>query len=96
MIGTPNVNLADWARERFWELQVPLTLIMAPGDVGVTALSDFGERIHFPDQASIQFFLLGYRLGETHALDPQQASPFAAPTVAPQDEESLPGGSQGE
>jgi hypothetical protein len=85
-------SLADWARTEFWQLQVPLTLLFTPGEVGVTALSDFGERIHFPDQGSIQFFLLGYRLGETHALDPQQASPFQTEVVPPEDEEAIPGG----
>ena len=92
MIGAPNVDLGDWARARFWELQVPLVLAFTPGEAGVTAFSDYGERIHFPDQASIEFFLMGYRLGESHALDPQQGSPYAAPTVAPEDEEAVPGG----
>jgi hypothetical protein len=88
MIGTPSVALADWVRARFWELQIPLTIVMAPGDVGVTALSDFGERIHFPDQGAVQFFLMGYRLGEAHALDPLLASPYVSPTVEPADQEA--------
>lgn len=87
-----NLALADWARERFWELQVPLTLAFTPGEAGVTAFSDFGERIHFPDQNAIQFFLMGYKLGEAHALDPQQGSPFTTQVVAPEDEEAVPGG----
>jgi hypothetical protein len=90
MIGYPQMDLTEWAREQFWQAQVPLTLAFTPGEVGVTAFSDFGERIHFPDQASIQFFLMGYKLGESHALDPQQGSPFTTQTVAPEDEEAIP------
>jgi hypothetical protein len=86
-------SLADWARARFWELQVPLMILAAPpGEMGVEAMSDYGERIHFPDQGSIQFFLLGYRLGESHAQEPQLASPFTTEVVPPEDEEAIPGG----
>lgn len=94
MIGAPTApSLADWARQEFWQLQVPLMILAAPpGEMGVEALSDYGERIHFPDQGSIQFFLLGYRLGESHAQDPQQGSPYQTEVVPPEDEEAIPGG----
>lgn len=82
-------SLADWARARFWELQIPL-LVMPATEGGVETFSDYGERIHFPDQTSIQFFLLGYRLGESHATEPQPANPFATLVVPPEDENAIP------
>lgn len=58
-------GLADWVRAEFWQLQIPMTILVAPpGEQGVTALSDFGERVHFPDRTAVSFFLLGYRTGQ--------------------------------
>jgi hypothetical protein len=76
-------DLENKARTLFWQHQIPMTILPATGGLGVTALSDFGQRIHFPDAQAIDFFLLGYRTG-------QEATPLPAPDQGTEGEE--PGG----
>lgn len=91
--AAPN-PLEDFARTAFWQAQVPVTLL--PGDVaGVTVISDFGERIHFPDMGSIQFFLAGFRLAEHAAATEAPANPWETllvPEQTPGQQGEEPGG----
>jgi len=64
-------------RAKFWQLQVPMTVM--PASNGILGISDFGQRVIFPDSDAIDFFLLGYRMGST-------AAPIMAP--APPDEQT--------
>jgi hypothetical protein len=76
-------ELEQRARTLFWQHQVPMTVLPATGAEGITVISDFGQRIHFPDLQAIQFFLLGYRTG-------QESSPLPPPDAGAEGEE--PGG----
>jgi hypothetical protein len=69
-------SLADQTRARFWELQIPMTVLDSPDGQGVDAYGDYGLQIHFPDQTAIDFFLLGYRTAQS------QAAPIVVPGLA--------------
>lgn len=69
-------SLADQTRARFWELQIPMTVLDSPDGQGVDAYGDYGVQIHFPDQTAIDFFLLGYRTAQS------QAAPIVTPGLA--------------
>ena len=62
-------------RARFWEMQVPMT-VLTSDQKGVHAISTFGQRVTFPTQEAVDFFLLGYKMGEQQQ---QQEDPFTVP-----------------
>jgi len=75
-------DLFQWAVAQFWTHQIPAT-ILGPEGNGVVAQTDFGERVVFPDQASIEFFLLGYQMGEQSSQqDAQAPEPAGLGTLA--------------
>src|SRR5215831_10921197 len=90
MTGAPANAFADAVRAQFWQLQVPMIVLESPTGQGVDGIASFGERVHFPDQTSVQFFLLGFRLGERADQPPpdQYDLPFGPPT--PAEEELAP------
>ena len=86
MTGAPANAFVDAVRSQFWQLQVPMLVMESPTGIGVDGITEYGERVHFPDQTAIQFFLVGYRLGEDQAQAPppegQYDLPFGPPTPA--------------
>jgi hypothetical protein len=52
---------------QFWQLQVPITLVPDPGGQGILGFAPYGERIHFLTQEQVNFFLQGFKLGQTQA-----------------------------
>jgi len=70
---------------RFWQLQVPITLLPDPSGVGLLGLAPYGERVHFTDQSEVEFFLLGYRLGEQTATTPD-LPPYMQPDTQEPDQ----------
>lgn len=65
-------------RARFWEAQVPMTVVTAD-QAGVHAISTFGQRVTFPTQEAVDFFLLGFKMGEMSLRGQEEEDPFAVP-----------------
>jgi len=62
-------------RGRFWQQQIPMTILGAD-QAGIHTTDDLGQSVTFPDQTAVDFFLLGYRMGqhaETAALPTEEA-----------------------
>jgi len=77
---------AALVRARFWQLQVPLTILSAD-QMGLHTVGDMGEPITFPDIDAVNFFLLGYRMGSESqdvTLPTEEAPPESE--VAPEQE----------
>jgi hypothetical protein len=54
---------------QFWQLQVPMTLVPDPSGMGILGFAPYGERVHFQTQDQVNFFLVGYRLGQQQSQD---------------------------
>jgi len=78
MIGAVPQSFADSLREQFFRLGVPLIVQPAP-DGGALATGDFGESYHFQSQADVDFFMLGYKLGQESAQLPEPRAEIPKP-----------------
>jgi hypothetical protein len=64
---------------QFWQLQVPISLVPDPSGQGILGFAPYGERILFQTQDQVNFFLQGFRLGQTQA-DQVTPPPWMMPT----------------